>query len=509
MLFIGSRRECFFDDYMVDNTKTTAQFVLHHPQKREMVMKMDMPWEGDGSTCQVLLKDGELYRLYYIGRKMPSGKEEALGAADVSDYVHCYAESRDGIHWERPILNIFEYNGSSKNNILGSRNRGCPGGMKHGAFSVFLDENPNCGSDKRIKAFFTCCEEGEDGNNVACLYAVWSEDGIHFDYENRILVERGGYYDSMHCCFWDDRVKKYRLYIRGHHKPDDYDGPAIDCQDERCWGVRVRDIRYKESEDFIHWGEWTQVLFDDDDYNLPMYENKIISYYRAPHMQIGFPTRYIERKEWTPNYDELTGREKRLERMQMGPRYGLAITDCTFIASHNGIKFKRYAEAFVRPGIENGRNWLYGDVAYPCYNIFETEAEYPDGGKEISMLFHRNEWHGEPTELWRYTIRLDGFASLHADGKEEEVIVTKPFIFEGNDLFINFSTSARGYLYITLTDENGNKITSWETFGDTTDRRVLFQNGKVSDYAGKPVIMQILLRDADIYSFRFGNKEGV
>ncbi len=492
-MYIGNRRECFFDDYTINVEKTTAKFLLHSPVIKEQVMKFDKPWEGDGSTSQSIVKDGDIYRLYYIGRKM---KYE--NTADDPGYFHCYAESKDGINWVKPELGIFDFEGSTKNNILGCRRKGK---FQHGPMSVFLDTNPECPYDKRIKALVS--HDKHDGTGPS-LWALCSDDGIRFDYDNPIFIEKGGYYDSMMGCFWDDRVKKYRLYVRGQHKPDDYDGPAIDCHDIRSYGVRVRDIRYLESEDFIKWGESTPILYADDDYNLAMYENKMISYYRAPHIQIGFPTRYIERKEWTPNYDELTDRENRRARFEREDRFGLAITDCTFIASHNGLKFKRFAEAFVRPGRENGKNWIYGDVGYPALGIIETAAAYPDVGKEISLYFPRNEWHDEPTELWRYTIRLDGFVSLHADGEREEVITTKPFVFEGDDLFINFETSARGYLYITLTADDGVALQSCETFGDSDDRRVRFENGKVSELRGKEVIMKITLRDADIYSFRFG-----
>ena len=492
-MYIGSRRECFFDDFLIDKEKTTAKFLLHSPQIKEQVMRYDKPWEGDGSTSQCIVKDGDIYRLYYIGRKM---KHE--NTADDPGYFHCYAESSDGINWIRPELGIFEFEGSRKNNILGCRRKG---EFLHGPMSVFLDTNPECPYDKRIKALVF--HDKNDGNGPS-LWALCSGDGIHFDYKNPIFIEKGGHYDSMMGCFWDETVKKYRLYIRGYHLPEEYCGPAADSHDKLSYGIRVRDIMYLESEDFINWSSSAQIRYSDGDYNLQMYENKITAYYRAPHIQIGFPTRYIERKEWTPNYDELTDRENRLARFKREDRFGLAITDCTFMVSRNGFEFSRFSEAFMRPGRENGRNWIYGDLAYPALGMIETDAAYPDVGKEISMYFPRNEWHDEPTELWRYTLRLDGFVSLHAGGEEVETIVTKPFVFEGDDLFINFETSAKGFLYIALTADDGTVIKSCETFGDSLDRRVRFERGTPIDLRGNEVTMKIELLDADIYSFRFG-----
>ena len=40
------------------------------------------------------------------------------GWPTADDTSFCYAESRDGIHWTKPELGLFEYQGSKKNNIL-------------------------------------------------------------------------------------------------------------------------------------------------------------------------------------------------------------------------------------------------------------------------------------------------------------------------------------------------------------------------------------------------------
>jgi len=90
---------------------------------------------------------------------------------------------------------------------------------------------------------------------------------------------------------------------------------------------------------------------------------------------------------------------------------------------------------------------------------------------------------------------------MHA-GAAEKSIVTKPFVFEGSELRINFATSARGYVYITLETEDGTKLESCETFGNSIDRLIHF-NGDLSSLSGMPVTMTVRLLDADLYSFRF------
>jgi hypothetical protein len=41
-------------------------------------------------------------------------------------------------------------------------------------------------------------------------------------------------------------------------------------------------------------------------------------------------------------------------------RYGTALTEGLFMASRDGINFKRWNDAFIRPGIEREGTWNYG-----------------------------------------------------------------------------------------------------------------------------------------------------
>ena len=103
----------------------------------------------------------------------------------------------------------------------------------------------------------------------------------------------------------------------------------------------------------------------------------------------------------------------------------------------------------------------------------------------------------------RYTIRMDGFASLHAGGKEV-VAVTKPLTYDGDELRLNFATSAMGYLFVTLIDAKGKRFASCETFGNTIDRKIVFDDPQaVAANAGKPVTIEFRMRDADIYAMQF------
>ena len=43
----------------------------------------------------------------------------------------------------------------------------------------------------------------------------------------------------------------------------------------------------------------------------------------------------------------------------------------------------------------------------------------------------------------------------------------------------------------------------YKIFGDSTNRHVVFENGSPADLEGQPVVMEIKMRDADMYSFKF------
>lgn len=491
MIHIGTQRECFFDDYLVDTEKTTAEMRMHEPILRGTVLTHDAPWEGDGCDYYNFFFDDAfagvdgkhsegVYRMYYLGWQMPSGDPNVPPPRGISV---CYAESPDGIHWERPALGISEWDGNKENNII----LGKEAPFTIDNFMVFRDDNPACPKEERYKGITSWYVDPEDPSHHR-LFSYFSADGIHFTL-GRLITDKG-HFDTLNVVFWDPEAKIYRGYIRSFH----------DIPENGDLNAGIRDVRYIESKDFYEWSDPVLLDFGDaEDY--PLYTNVIQPYYRAPQTFIGFPTRYVERPGWNGSFEELGGKEKRLQRMKLHPRYGLAITDCVFIFSHDGKKFKRYEEAFLRPAEENGRNWVYGDC-YPARGFIETPSAVEGAPNEMSFYMPANHFMGIPAELQRYTLRLDGFISLYAPSKER-LLVTKPFTFEGDNLYVNFSSAARGYLYFTLIS-NEKRYESTETFGNTVDRRIVFEEGVVSSLSGKEVTLEVRMKDADLYSIRFG-----
>jgi len=475
MISIGGNRECFFDDYLLDTERTTAEFRVHHPIRKSAVLTHEEPWEGPSCDFHNFFYDEEygFWRMYYNG----------FGFKPQVDI--CYAESKDGIHWEKPKLGICVFEGSTENNIILSHRsefENCRFGLDN--FFVFKDENPACKPDEKYKGVLGhCITPGE-------LFIFTSQDGIHF--KETYQIPTPGQFDSVNVMFWDPEFKKYRCYYRWNHDigSQTNDGPS----DTTC---NVRDVRYIESEDFINWTEQKRLVYKDNK-DLPMYTNMVMKYPRSDSMYIAFPTRYIERQEWDDSFEELCGKKARKKRMQSNKRFGLAITDCLFMCSRDGVHFTRYHEAFFRPGVENPINWVYGDC-YPARGIIVMDSEIQGADPEFNMFTVDHKASG--AQMYRYTIRQDGFVSLHAGG-DEKLLVTKPFIFEGSVMRINFSTSAWGNIKFKITDEDGNSIESCETFGDKIDRKVAF-DGDLSAFSGKSVVLEAVLIDADLYALQF------
>jgi hypothetical protein len=117
---------------------------------------------------------------------------------------------------------------------------------------------------------------------------------------------------------------------------------------------------------------------------------------------------------------------------------------------------------------------------------------------------------GYPTaHVRRYTLRPDGFVSLAAPTAGGEM-VTKPLVFQGQRLAVNFSTSAAGGMRVEIQDPQGKPIPGFgladcgELFGDALERQVVWRGGPdVSKLAGKPVRLRFVLHDADLFALRF------
>jgi hypothetical protein len=466
-LDLGNQRELLVDDFLLDRHEG-LEFRMQAPVPREVVLEHDAPWEGTGCGYHTVFRDGEVVRMYYIAADLTNADGTKLSSRPA---YACYAESKDGIHWVKPELGLFDFGGSRRNNIVWAAK-----GLDN--FTPFKDPNPACRPGERYKAV----SAGPGG-----LLAYKSADGIRWSplADGPILTK--GAFDTQNNAFWDPLRRQYWCYVRDFHQG-------------------VRDIRVATSADFRTWTEPELLKFPGAP-DEALYTNQVQPYYRAPHLFVGFPTRYVERP-WSLSVQALPDPEHRRRRMRFHPRFGTAVTDGLFMTSRDGRTFRRWDEALFRPGPERKDNWLYGD-GYQNLGLLETAAEDPTAPPELSVYVSEGNWK-RPTRLRRWTLRVDGFVALHARQKGGE-FVTRPLAFRGKELSLNFATSAAGHVRVEFQGAAGEPLPGFaladsdELFGDTLGRVVTWKGkADLGSLAGKAVRLRVVMSEADLFSLRFG-----
>ena len=81
--------------------------------------------------------------------------------------------------------------------------------------------------------------------------------------------------------------------------------------------------------------------------------------------------------------------------------------------------------------------------------------------------------------------------------------MTKPFIFEGSELMVNYSTSVAGHIKLKI-DDGTTSISSGELFGDEIQHTVQWSDDKtLGSMSGKLVRLRVSMKDSDLYSIKF------
>jgi len=456
---IGSRRELFVDDYLIERMDGT-RLTLQTPRPAETVLRFDRPYEGVFSGYVSVINDGPTYRLYYRGLNSVEG-----GKADhsIDNEVTCYAESRDGIHFSKPDLGLYEVRGSRNNNVILARHEACTN------FCPFLDTRPDVETSRRFKAV--------GGNHKTGLLGFVSADGIHWQEikENPLITE--GAFDSQNLVFWSEAEGCYVAYFRISKMIGD---------------KRYRWISRATSPDFIQWSEPVEMQMGDvppEQY----YTNQTLPYFRAPHIYIAIFARFM------PGRQVVTTAQA--EELGVTGDYAEDCSDAAFMTSRGGNRYDRsFMESFIRPG-PGLENWV-SRTNYPALGVV------PTGPIEMSCYVQRH-YARSDHHLQRVTLRKDGFVCIKAPYEGGE-LVTKPLTFQGCRLGINFATSAAGEIRVEIQDASGKGLPGYRLaeskalIGDRIDGLASWQSGTdVGRLAGQPVRLRFVMKDADLYSICF------
>ena len=455
---IASRRELFVDRMLIDHMEH-AELRLHHPVKAPRP-NSPLPTAHYITVIKDRDKEGDLFRAYWRGFDPAfKGKRES---GDGGELVR-YGQSRDGHNWTFPKLGLHEIRGNRDNNVILAK---LPGLLHN--FSPFLDTRPGVPTEQRFKALAGHPGPGDKRGQAKPgigLFAFYSADGIHWTKQREVIPYRNEWrhaFDSQNVSFWSQAEQQYVCYFRTWTAPG-----------------RLRSISRTTSADFESWTK--PVAMNPNRPGEHLYTNQTHPYFRAPHIYIALPTRYVPgRGDPSASKDH----NNATDVMLMTSRAGGTRYDRTF------------GEAFIRPGADPAA-WL-NRSNYVALNVIPTSPT------EMS-IYHRS---GD-----RYVLRTDGFASAHA-GSQLGNLTTHPIRFAGNSLHVNLSTSAAGLLRAEIRSEDGEPIPGFTLddctpiYGDSIDREVVWRGNKsLESLAGQPIRLHFELKECDLYSFQFRDSE--
>lgn len=204
---VGGVKQLFVDDAAIESAaglERTLHPVRKHPSNPLFVA--DRPWEG---LCVLIygavIRDPEVnrFRMWYLAWGKHVGQ---------SSYI-CYAESEDGLHWEKPALGLHEFNGSTDNNIV------IPDVTSN---TTIIHDPRDPDPDRRYKAVI----------RAGGTHGYTSPDGLHWRDHGTIIDQC---YDST-TVHWDPVGEKWIASVKIFRD-----------------GKRARG--YAESRDFFNWSD--------------------------------------------------------------------------------------------------------------------------------------------------------------------------------------------------------------------------------------------------------------
>ena len=460
---LSTRRELFVDYKLIDRLLQT-RLKLHEPRPAEVAIRIDRPWEGPfNGGCCVFEYEGS-YRMYYRGMAAHGGPNL------------CYAESADGIQWSKPDLGLVDIDGSRDNNVIVADTPN---------YDIFLDTRPGVAADERIK-MTRYSVEGERltpyfaGKGRKAVHLLASGDGLTFrelGAEPILTCDLPNAFDSHNIFFWSEAEQQYLCYFR-----------IMDP---------LRTMARTSSPDLHHWSDPVAMDYGNTTRE-QLYTNSTTPYFRAPHIYIALPARFMQGRRVVTDA-QLAG----MDVASAGKHtYYNDCSDAVFMSTRAGTtRYERtFMEAFLRPG-PGPSNWV-SRTNYPLHGIIQT------GPDEISFFASRD--YAQPTwHLRRFALRTDGFISVNAPYGGGEM-VTRPCVFSGRELEINYATGAAGDLQVEIQDANGQAVPGYALddcdtiVGDEIERTVTWAGGSdVSRLAGRPIRLRFAMRDADLYAMRF------
>lgn len=468
---INIGRQLFVDDFLIDATNLTR--VSHKPTfyTGNPVLEPDKEWEktSTGMPYAAPFSDGLWYdendgkfKMWYLAGAGSIHKE------DNQTFYTCYAESKDGKNWAKPILDVIP-----GTNIVDTCNRD--------AATIWLDRFEKDPS-KRWK-FFNVERRASDRRWQFVL--KYSSDGIHW---SKGVAQSGDIYDRS-TAFYNPFTQKWVLSLRGSTPVSSRSRYYIENDDpETLVSLTHRINSNIHDKNIVYW-----FTPDQKELRHPLYPNVAPGIYNFDaiayeSIMLGYYS------AWCGPENDVCAKDNIQKRNVISLGY-----------SRDGFHFYRPThEAFMNVNETEGA-WNWGNVQSVCGVpiIKEDSLYFYASGRRLNNIF----WDCY-TSTGLATLRRDGFVSMHAD--KEGYLVTEKLSFDGDYFFVNIkATNKKGELDVELIDESGKVIPGYSRKEcntlrglDSTKKMVTWKNkNDIVSLKGKNIKVKFYLKQLDLYAF--------
>jgi hypothetical protein len=476
---IADRRQLFVDGALIERLDRVA-LKLHEPISGGVAIKFDKPWEGPSSMGSVVFRHDGKYLMYYNTLTREPGEKSG---------VICVATSADGIVWTRPAIGLVERGGRRDANIVGAES----GQAFTIAATPWLDTRPETPAAERVKIIVSEPLSGKphtsynDPPGPKRLVFWGSAEGFIFhklEPQPELVSRLPNCFDGGNSMFWSEAEQQYVFYYRFMDK--------------------YRTVARTTSPDLRKWSEPAPMTYGDTPRE-HLYVNNTQPYFRAPQVYVALAARFMETR------GALTDAQAKEIGLKPDPNWPKDpnwpwhdCSDAVLLTSHPGSNryYRTFMEGFVRPG-PGAPNWV-SRANFPLTGL------WPCGPDRMMFWINRQNMQ-DSCHVERLLLRLDGFVSVNAPYTGGEFL-TKPLIFEGRQLEINYRTSAAGFVRVEIQDEAGRAFSGYtlkdcgDIIGDEVARVVAWKGAPgVQRFAGKAVRLRFEMKDADLFSFKFQN----
>ena len=479
-------RQLFLDDVGVATIENLTR-TMHSPTKRGAVIRPTPPDETSLQTRSAPAWDPEakVYKLWLLA----SRTNGTSGTA--------YVESKDGLHWSKPILRQKEVGGSLENNLVTpDPARDWPGN----AIENVVYDPDDADAARRFKGFAHCFDREP----------MVSPDGIHW---TLLDVPKLKSADESNLSY-DSQARTFIATLKTS-------------------GPHGRAHAITTSQDFEHWTE-PVLTFHADDLDQEMGQKNIAARFADPTLQqpshnipetynvdiynvsvfryegryIAMPSFYHQTGkvpgDW-PGFDDLRIPPDMLEGYRQSGDWS-GFHDVQLMCSRDLKTWERLGER--KPFIGSSK---LGSGAYDLACVLPPSSPivrgdelwfYYTGGMNYGLSLNKGV-DADAFAVCLAVLRRDGFISLDA-GDAIGTITTAPFTLPGGALWVNVDAYG-GELRAEVLGSDGEVLSVSEAIaGDHPRVELRWGRGELERLQGKVVRLRFTLRKGAFYSYWIG-----